>query len=351
MGRQSALLAARARFPPPRTMKVLRSPAALPPATAACIGAFDGLHRGHQALLRRAAELARRVALVTFDPHPAQVLLGPRAPALLQTPSQRERVCMSLGVDDLVLLPFTTTTAAMPPSEFVDAFLLEGLRPAAVVVGDDFRFGAGRAGDTAALARLVAPAGIPVDIVPVVRDDASGGKLGSSGIRAAVAAGEVESIWTALGRHYAVEGTVVHGAGRGRRLGIPTANVACPGALLPRPGVYAAALVVVDPGSPLHGRVWPATANLGTNPTFVADPGAPLSLEAHVLGVDLGDRLYDVQVEVAFLARLRDEMRFPGAAALRAQIDRDLAAAAHHHDAATMARVLPPPPLASREAK
>ena len=325
-------------------MKVLRQLAPLPPATAACIGAFDGLHRGHQALLRRAAELRPRIALVTFDPHPAQVLAPDRAPPLLQSPAQRERVCAGLGVDALVLLPFTSATAAMTPEDFVQAFLIRGLRPEVVVVGADFRFGARRAGDAVALARLLGAARIDLAVVDVVPGGPGGDKLGSSGIRAAVAAGAVDDLWRALGRHYAVEGRVVRGAGRGRGLGAPTANVACPGALLPRPGVYAAALVIVDPASPRYGAVLPAAANLGHNPTFTADaPAAPLTLEVHALGVDLGDDLYGRAVEVAFLGRLRDERRFADPAALRAQIADDLAAAARFHGPESLARVLRPP--------
>jgi riboflavin kinase/FMN adenylyltransferase len=324
-------------------MRVLRQLAALPPATAACIGAFDGLHLGHQALLRAAAEISPKIALVTFEPHPAQILAPASAPPLLQQPAQRERVAASLGVDTLVLLPFTHATASMSPAAFASEILSHGLRPAAVVVGEDFRFGARRAGDPGLLADLLAPAGITVRVVPVLRDD-SADKLGSSAIRAAVAAGELDDLWRSLGRHYAVEGVVVRGAGRGRTLGRPTANLACGDALLPRPGVYAAALVIVDPRSPRYGHVLPAAANLGHNPTFRGD-SAPLSLEAHILDEELDEELYGLQVELAFLARLRGEQRFTDGDALRAQIDRDIASARAHHGAEELAKVMRPPPL------
>ncbi|MCA9658308.1 MAG: hypothetical protein KC486_08185, partial [Myxococcales bacterium] len=238
-------------------MKVLRQLAALSPGTAACIGAFDGLHLGHRALLDRAAALQPRVALVTFDPHPARILAPSRAPTLLQSAAQRERVCAHLGLDALVLLPFTRAMAAMEPAEFVGSILIDGLRPATVVVGADFRFGAGRRGGIADLEALLAPAGIDVAIVELRSDEGSQDaqdaqdaqekrKIGSSAIRAAIRAGHVDVAHAHLGRIYAVEGEVIHGAGRGRGLGVPTANVACPGALLPPPGVYAAALQVVD---------------------------------------------------------------------------------------------------------
>ena len=313
-------------------MQVLRQPVPLPPGTAACVGAFDGLHLGHQALLARARTLAGtlalppagpRVALVTFDPHPARVLAPERAPRLLQSSGQRARVCAGLGVDELVLLAFDRALADTSPEGFVQRLLIDGLRPAAVVVGADFRFGAGRRGDASLLAALLEPAGIAVAAVEAVPvpEDSSAGKLSSSGIRAAVVAGEVARATAMLGRWYSVEGVVVHGAGRGRELGVRTANIDAPAALLPRPGIYAGAL-----GLPGASELWPAAISLGQNPTFVDDPAAPLVLEVHAIAQDLGDSLYGRTVEVAFAARLRDEQRFPDGAALQAQIARDIAA-------------------------
>jgi len=312
-------------------MQVLRQPVPLAPATAACVGAFDGLHLGHQALLRRAralvttADTPGRVALVTFDPHPARVLAPERAPRLLQSPGQRARVCAALGVDSLVLLPFDRALADTSPEGFVQRLLIDGLRPAAVVVGADFRFGAGRRGGVLELEQLLHPAGITVDVVEAVPvpGDMSGaqGKLSSSGIRASVVAGEVDLATATLGRWYSVEGVVVRGAGRGRELGVRTANVDAGAALLPRAGIYAGALGVLGGPGP-----WPAAISLGKNPTFVNDPAAPLVLEVHALDQQLGDSLYGATVEVAFAARLRDEQRFPDVAALMAQISRDLAA-------------------------
>lgn len=297
-------------------MLVLRQPVPLPPATAACIGAFDGLHRGHQALVAHARALQPRVALVTFDPHPARVLAPDRAPALLQSPGQRARVCAALGIDALVLLPFDRTLAATSPAEFARDLLVDGLHPTAVVVGPDFRFGAGRGGGAHDLAELLRPAGISVAVIDLVAESAA--KISSSSIRTAVAAGELEPAAVMLGRWYCVEGQVVHGARRGRELGTRTANVDAPHALLPRPGIYAGALSVVGTRD-----LWPAAISLGHNPTF--DPGAPLTLEVHALDVDLGERLYGATVEVAFASRLRAEQRFAGAAELTAQISRDIA--------------------------
>jgi riboflavin kinase/FMN adenylyltransferase len=311
-------------------VRLLRHPSPLPEGTAACIGAFDGLHLGHQALLCQAAALAPRVALVTFEPHPAQILAPERAPPRLQTPGQRARVAAALGVDTLVLLPFTRALAETSPDEFAAHLLRDGLRPAAVVVGPDFRFGAGRRGDPDLLRRLLAPAGITVAVAPEIPGppdpDGSPHKLGSSGIRRAVIAGDLTAAAAMLGRPYSVEGEVVHGARRGRTLGFPTANVASRNPLLPPTGVYAGALAVVSPG-PHRGALWPAVINIGHNPTFTPGPDAPRTLEVHALDIFLGDALYGTTVEVAFAARLRDELRFPSAEALTAQIARDITAA------------------------
>jgi len=319
-------------------MQVLRQPVPLQAGTAACIGAFDGLHLGHQALLQHARALQPRVALVTFDPHPARVLAPERAPPLLQSPGQRARVSAALGVDSLVLLPFDRELAATSPAAFAERLLINGLRPATVVVGPDFRFGASRRGGVDDLAELLRPADIPVVVVDLVADGDC--KVSSSDIRTAVAAGELERAAHKLGRWYAVEGQVVHGAGRGRELGTRTANVDARSGLLPRPGVYAGAL-----GVPGTTELWPAAINLGHNPTF--GPDIPLTLEVHALDVDLGERLYGSIVEVAFAARLRDEQRFTSADELAAQISRDIAevrARITAADLATCARYLSPAP-------
>lgn len=346
-------------------MKVQRQLAALPRGTAACIGAFDGLHLGHQSLLRRAAALQPRVALVTFDPHPARILAPSRAPSLLQTPAQRERVCTTLGVDPLVLLAFTREMACMEPRLFVEEILIAGLRPSAVVVGEDFRFGAGRRGGTEELATLLRPTGIELAIASELKLDAvnaaspdahttgtktgkssdTSTKIGSSAIRAALRAGQVAAIPAHLGRTFAIEGTVVRGAERGRGLGVPTANIAYGDVLLPRTGVYAAALQVVDRSSPLYGDRWPAAANLGTNPTFRDDADATKSLEVHALDVDLGEQLYGLEVEVGLFERLRDEVRFADLDQLKAAIAGDLNTSRRLVDVAAMAVFWPPPPL------
>jgi riboflavin kinase/FMN adenylyltransferase len=301
---------------------------ALPPGTAACIGAFDGMHRGHQGLIARARRLASEVAVVTFEPRPVDVLAPDRAPPRLQTPRQRERVCQQLGVDTLAILRFDPAVSRMSPEAFVRAFLLDGLRPARVVVGYDFHFGAGRAGGARELASLLHPAGVEVDVVEKIAEDTTGSsaadKVGSTAIRELVTRGEIERAAELLGRHYAVAGTVEHGAARGRTLGYPTANVASR-SLHPAGGVYACVLTQMDDSGHEELGCWPAVANIGNNPTF----GVNLSrtLEVHAFDVELGDRLYGREVEVAFVARLRDEQRFDGPESLRRAIAADIAAA------------------------
>lgn len=320
------LLAAGADTVRPRLpMKILRRASALPPDTAACIGAFDGLHLGHRALMRCAAAQARHVALVTFEPHPAQVLAPSRAPEMLQSPDQRIRVCTQIALDTLVLLPFSRAVAALSPAEFVDQFLIRGLQPSTVVVGPDFRFGAGRAGGLPQLRQLLTPVGIQVCIPEQVQLPGGACKLGSSQIREAVKRGHMDRAREMLGRYFAVAGEVVRGHQRGRQLGFRTANLQLtPGLVIPKMGVYAVFMTIVS-SDQTSFRSFPAVANLGVNPTF--GDGSQPTLEVHAIGQDFGEDLYRSTLEVAFVRRLRDEQRFSSPEALREQITADVATA------------------------
>ncbi len=313
--------------------------APLPAGTALAIGAFDGIHLGHRALLSRAGQLAPAVGVLTFDPHPARVLAPDRAPARLTTEGQRQRLLGHLGVSRLVLLPFTRALAETPAEVFVRTTLVEGLRPAAVVVGASFRFGRGRAGTPDDLARLCRPVGIEVSVLDEVPAPpaCAGGPLSSTEIRRRLRAGDVAGAACLLGRPHAVEGVVVRGAGRGRALGFPTANVARVENALPAPGIYAGALRVRDRGA--DAPLWVAAISLGRNPTFEG-PGAPLVLEVHALDADVD--LYGAPVEVAFVQRLRDEQAFPSADALVRQIRDDVARTRACVDVAALAEVWPP---------
>ena len=308
-------------------MQLQRQALALPPDTALCIGAFDGLHLGHRALLERATQRCSLASILTFEPHPAQVLAPERAPPQLQSPQQRARIAAALGVHTLATLPFNLEVAAIEADEFVRAYLIDGLAPQCVVVGQDFRFGARAAGDSALLRTLLEGAGIELQIVEVA-NDASGEKIGSSEIRKRLVAGDIAGANRRLGYDYALSGVVRHGAKRGRQLGFPTANISAD-SLCPQRGVYCGWLSVHEPGTD-PATLPPAlraVANLGSNPTF--DDGATITtgVEVHAIDAQLGESLYDREVEFAFVSRLRDERRFDSVDALRSAIADDVQSA------------------------
>jgi riboflavin kinase/FMN adenylyltransferase len=283
------------------------------------LGNFDGVHRGHQALVAEVAGWARSApgaaVVLTFDPHPVRVLNPSQAKSALMTLDQKAEVIASLGVDRLVVLPFTEVVARMPADEFARVVLREALHAARVVVGRDFRFGHGRAGDLAALTAFGRSLGFEVKGMAPVLD--GGEPISSSRIRDLLTGGDVARARELLGRPFYVDGVVVRGEGRGRGLGFPTANVAARNETLPRLGVYACR-VRPEPGA----SRWPAVANLGVRPTFGG--GAPV-LEVHLLGFE-GD-LYGKEVRVEFAERLRAERTFPGPGALLDQIRGDIESA------------------------
>jgi riboflavin kinase / FMN adenylyltransferase len=293
-----------------------------PRATAPCaaaIGNFDGVHRGHARLVAEtvaaAQELGGRSVVLTFDPHPARVLAPGKAPWSLLTLEQKAEILGTLGVDTLAVLPFTAAVAALDAESFARDVLASCLGAAAVVVGDDFRFGRGRVGDGALLAALGARLGFSVTrVAPVTHQ---GEPISSTRVRRALAAGDVAAAADLLGRRFFVDGTVEAGDGRGRGLGFPTANVATVNETLPGNGVYACLFTVG--GEPPREAV----ANLGTRPTF--EGGTASRLEVHVLDTDRD--LYGRGVRTAFVERLRAEQRFPDADALARQIAEDVARA------------------------
>jgi riboflavin kinase/FMN adenylyltransferase len=289
-------------------------------AAVVSVGNFDGVHRGHQALAAVVASEARAQAatavVLTFDPHPSRVLAPERAPATLMTLEQRGEMLAPLGIERLVVLPFGRELAAELAASFARRILLESLAAREVVVGANFRFGRGRAGDVASLREFGAELGFRVTAVPPVLE--AGAPISSTRVRDALARGDVSEAASLLGRSYFVDGTVIRGHGRGRTLGFPTANLDPENEILPAAGVYAC-LCTID------GRTGPparAVVNLGRRPTFGA--GA-LLLEAHLLDFE-GD-LYGFRMRVCFEARLRDELRFDGPQALLQQISRDAVAA------------------------
>ena len=291
----------------------------VPPApSVVTIGNFDGVHRGHRVLLDRASSGARRLdvrsAVVTFDPHPAAVLRPGSEPPSLQTLQQRVATIAAAGLDLVLVLPFTRDLAALAPAEFVQRVLVDRLRAVRVVVGNNFRFGHRAAGDVGTLVEEGRRHGFETETVEILELD--GDPIASTKLRERISAGEMSWVTRALGRPYRVQGEVVRGEGRGRTIGVPTANVAVPdGILLPSDGVYAGHLVAPAGSSP-------AVTNVGTRPTF---HGVGRTVEAHLL--DGEHDLYGVRVEVAFEHRLRGEQRFDGPDQLVAQIQRDIEAA------------------------
>ncbi len=281
------------------------------------IGNFDGVHRGHRTLIARttaeATQRGARAVALTFDPHPAAVLRPDAVPAALQSLEERTALLHESGCDEVVVVPFDAAFAAQGPEEFVDRLLVDRLAAELVVVGTNFRFGRAAAGDVALLIALGEQRGFGVEAIGLV--DLGDGPVSSSALRSQLAAGDVEVVARGLGRPFSLTGEVVHGEGRGRTIGIPTANVAvAEGRVLPADGVYACWA-----GSEGGGRT-PAVVNVGWRPTFA---GTSRSVEAHLL-VDDGPDLYGQRLTLEFVARVRGEQRFEGSEALVARIHEDI---------------------------
>ncbi len=286
------------------------------------IGVFDGVHRGHQALVRHLAEgarAARAMAIAaTFDPLPIEALAPAAPPSALSDADERAALLVAAGADAVALFGFDARFAALTAREFVERLDGAGdLRR--VVVGPDFRFGHDRAGDVPLLRDMGRAAGFEVDVFGPI--ELAGGVVSSTRVRNGLAAGEVERAAELLGRPYDVPGTVVHGEKRGRGLGYPTINVATrPNRLLPKDGIYAVRARVDARGPSGEIEVeHPAAASLGVRSTF---GGGPRWLEAYLLDFE-GD-LYGDLVRVKFVRRLRDELHFESAEALAAQIAKDV---------------------------
>ena len=289
------------------------------PRSVLTTGTFDGVHLGHQAILgylvARARETGGVPTVVTFDPHPRAVLAGADVP-LLTTLDEREAALAELGVERFVVLPFTRELAALEPEDYVRDVLVGAVGMREIVVGYDHRFGRRARGDRALLEALGAELGFAVDGIPEHIE--SGVTVSSSEIRRLLAAGEARAAARLLGRPYRLTGRVVPGAGRGRTIGVPTANVEPedPRKLIPRPGVYAVRARV--DGADVRGMM-----NVGRRPTFEAD-GA-LKAEVHLL--DWSGDLYGHALGVDVVARIREERAFDGPEALVAQIGEDRAEA------------------------
>ncbi len=286
---------------------------------AVAIGAFDGVHRGHQAVIAQARAAADRLgaplAVVSFDPHPRRWFQPEAAPFRLMSTDQMARALAPLGVERLYLLPFDAAMAAMTDEAFAAEVLSEGLGVAHAAVGFDFTYGKGRTGSPEGLRRHGETLGFSVTVIDRI-DDPDGLTLSASGVREALKAGDMPRAAAILGRPFAIEGEVIHGDKRGRTIGVPTANVGLGDYMRPAYGVYATRTRL--PGS----RVIDGVANLGVRPMFEIEQ--PL-LEVWLFDFD-GD-LYGQKVETELVAFLRGEMAFDGLDALKIQIDRDADAA------------------------
>ncbi len=286
------------------------------------IGEFDGVHRGHQRVVLRArqaaGDLGLPVVVVTFDPHPDEVVRPGSHPPLLCTARRRSELLAGLGVDAVCVIAFTYEFSQLGPDEFVHAVLVDRLHAASVIVGEDFRFGHKAAGDVALLAELGEKYDFTAEGVPLLAED--GVTISSSGIRARLAAGDVVGAAHDLGRPHRVEGVVVRGHQRGRALGFPTANLETPQhTAIPADGVYAGWLVLLDASGPELER-WPAAISIGINPTF---DGQERTVEAYALDRDDLD-LYGAHMAVEFAERLRPTLRFSSVDELVAQMRADV---------------------------
>ena len=278
------------------------------------LGNFDGVHLGHQAVIRRAIEEGRargaRVVAATFDPHPREVLWPGKGPKLLTTPEVKRELLLHYGVDEVREIPFDEALSKKSPEEFVRDVLVGGVGARAVVVGENFRYGYRAAGDFESLGRHMREVGGEAYGVSILAVDEN---VSSTRIRELVVGGEVREAAGLLGRPYALRGEVVVGDRRGRLIGFPTANVLPdPRVVVPGIGVYAGHLTV-------DGQAHGACTNVGEAPTF---DRRERRVEAHLLGFD-GD-LYGKIVDVSFLEKLRGERRFSGMEELKAQIGRDV---------------------------
>jgi riboflavin kinase/FMN adenylyltransferase len=282
--------------------------------TVLAIGNFDGVHVGHQAILRRVNECARSTGAlgtaVTFDPHPLKVLRPEHAPALLSTLEQRLAWMDELGLEAVLILPFTMELSRLSAEEFVEQMLAATLRAERILVGDNFRFGHRHAGNVALLESLSARFHFSVEIVPPVVME--GEIISSTSVRRAVTEGQMDEAARLLGRPFSLTGRIVAGTGTGSREVVSTLNLACEQELLPGRGVYATETRV-------GGRWHRSASNVGMRPTF---DGSHVTVESHLLdftGSQGADRM-----EIRFWKHLRGEQKFPSAQALKSQIETDL---------------------------
>lgn len=303
-------------------MQVIKDPFRpldLPRGGVVTVGNFDGVHLGHQAMLRdvakRAGELGAPAVVVTFEPHPLKVLHPERAPRMIQTLRQKEEAIEACGIDTLVLVPFTRDFSLTPAKEFIRDLLVKRLAVREVHVGEHFMFGRERGGNMEVLRRIGDAAGFTVTGIADVADAAAA--ISSTRIRNALLEGDVASANALLGRTYAMDGLIAKGDRRGRKIGFPTMNLKPDNELYPKDGVYFTSVRIES-----FDRTFPSVTNVGRRPTVYEDFAT--TIESYLL--DFSSDVYGERVRVSFFDRVRDERKFPSLPDLTAQIERDVEA-------------------------
>jgi len=278
------------------------------------VGNFDGVHRGHRSMLAKVRDIADRASapavVVSFDPHPINVLKPHVNLPRLSTIAVRTQLLKQFGADEVVILPVDQQLLGMSPENFFQDVMLDRLQAVGLVEGPDFRFGKDRAGDTGVLRQLCGLHDVTLTVIDAVCSDDE--MISSTRIRQLIQAGQLDAAIEMLGHSYTLSGKVVHGAGRGRTIGIPTANLADIEVLLPAAGVYAGRCC-------LDGQTFSAAVNIGPNPTFGDDEQ---KVECHV--IDYSGDLYGQNMDVELLAKIRDAQQFANAEALTTAIKRDI---------------------------
>ena len=278
------------------------------------IGNFDGVHKGHQQLLKRLVRLAKEnralATVITFSPHPLEVLFPEKPFLRIMDPSQKERILESTGVDILTIVPFTSQLAKMSPDTFTTEFLMKLFPLAGLIIEENFRFGHQRIGSVSDFKRILPPHGISVEVIPPLTEN--GARVSSSRIRDLIRDGNVREAGELLTRPFQIEGPVIDGERRGRRIGFPTINILPPqGRVLPPNGVYATV-------TKIQGKKYPGVSYIGSRPTFGR---GQIILETHLFDFD-GD-LYGLMAEVSFIEHLRGEKSFSGPQELIQSIRQD----------------------------
>lgn len=312
-------------------MQVVRFPGDARPSRwhqpVVALGNFDGLHRGHMKIVdrvrRRAAERGGTAVVMTFDPHPPRVVRPDKAPALIMTLEQKLEAFERAGMQGVAIVEFTREMSLWPPERFVETVIVEWLRASEVWVGANFLFGHDRAGNFSLLRTLGEQHDFRAEKIDAVRYKEF--VVSSTRVRRLIGEGRVDEAAALLGHHHFVDGVIVAGDGRGRTIGVPTANLRSANELLPASGVYAT-YALLSPGGQAGGdRIsYPAVTNIGVRPTF--DAGETVHIETHVLDLPNPD-LYGQTMRLMFVQRLRDEQTFDGVEALTAQIRADIEAA------------------------